>query len=88
MEIKTKFNLGDTVYYIENNKIHQGKVVRVETMSILNERTYNDGSVGTSQSYIETYKVLSNTYNRKKSFERYLLFAPQEELLEDLMLPF
>ena len=88
MEIKTKFNLGDTVYYIENNKIHQGKVVRVETMSILNERTYNDGSVGTSHSYIETYKVLSNTYNRKKSFERYLLFATQEELLEDLMLPF
>ena len=88
MEIKTKFNLGDTVYYIENNKIHQGKVVRVETMSILNERTYNDGSVGTSQSYIETYKVLSNTYKRKQSFECYLLFATQEELLEDLMLPF
>ena len=31
MEIKTKFNLGDTVYYIEDNKIHQGKVVRIDT---------------------------------------------------------
>ena len=88
MEIKTKFNLGDTVYYIENNKIHQGKVVRIDTTSVLNHYTYNDGSVGTSQSYIETYKVLSNTYKRKQSFERYLLFATQEELLEDLMLPF
>ena len=66
MDIKTKFNLGDTVYYIENNKIHQGKVVRIDTTSVLNQYTYNDGSVETSQSYIETYKVLSNTYNRKK----------------------
>ena len=88
MDIKTKFNLGDNVYYIENNKIHQGKVVRIDTTSVLNQYTYNNGSVETSQSYIETYKVLSNTYNRKKLFERYLLFATQEELLEDLMLPF
>ena len=88
MDIKTRFNLGDTVYYIENNKIHQGKVVRIDTTSVLNQYTYNNGSVETSQSYIETYKVLSNTYNRKKLFERYLLFATQEELLEDLMLPF
>ncbi|MBM0651012.1 hypothetical protein JMN10_05305 [Capnocytophaga genosp. AHN8471] len=88
MEIKTKFNLGDTVYYIENNKIHQGKVVRIDTTSVLNHYTYNDGSVETSQSYIETYKVLSNTYNRKQSFERHLLFATRQELLEDLMLPF
>ncbi|ATA69623.1 hypothetical protein [Capnocytophaga sputigena] len=88
MEIKTKFNLGDTVYYIENNKIHQGKVVRIDTTSVLNHYTYNDGSVKTSQSYIETYKVLSNTYNRKQSFERHLLFATRQELLEDLMLPF
>ena len=87
MEIKTKFNLGDTVYYIENNKIHQGKVVRIDTTSALNHRTYNDGSVNTSESYIETYKV-SNSEKRKQSFERYLLFATQEELLEDLMLTF
>ena len=45
MDIKTKFNLGDTVYYIENNKIHQGKVVRIDTTSVLNQYTYNDGSV-------------------------------------------
>ena len=87
MEIKTKFNLGDTVYYIENNKIHQGKVLRIDTTSVLNHYTYNDGSVKTSESYIETYKV-SNSEKRKQSFEHYLLFATQEELLEDLMLPF
>ena len=87
MEIKTKFNLGDTVYYIENNKIHQGKVVRIDTTSVLNHYTYTDGSVKNSESYIETYKV-SNSEKRNQSFERYLLFATQEELLEDLMLPF
>lgn len=87
MEIKTKFNLGDTVYYIENNKIHQGKVVRIDTTSVLNHYTYNSGSVKTSESYIETYKV-SNSEKRKQSFERYLLFATRQELLEDLMLPF
>ncbi|WP_314201224.1 hypothetical protein [Capnocytophaga sputigena] len=87
MEIKTKFNLGDTVYYIENNKIHQGKVVRIDTTSVLNHYTYNGGSLEIGESYIETYKV-SNSEKRKQSFERYLLFATQEELLEDLMLPF
>ena len=87
MEIKTKFNLGDTVYYIENNKIHQGKVVRIDTTSVLNHYTYNDGRLEIGESYIETYKV-SNSEKRKQSFERYLLFATQEELLEDLMLPF
>ena len=87
MEIKTKFNLGDTVYYIENNKIHQGKVVRIDTTSVLNHYTYNGGSLEIGESYIETYKV-SNSEKRKQSFERYLLFATQEELLEDLMLTF
>ena len=87
MEIKTKFNLGDTVYYIENNKIHQGKVVRIDTTSVLNHYTYNGGSLEIGESYIETYKV-SNSEKRKQSFERYLLLATQEELLEDLMLPF
>lgn len=87
MEIKTKFNLGDTVYYIENNKIHQGKVVRIDTTSVLNHYTYNGGSLEIGESYIETYKV-SNSEKRKQSFERYLFFATQEELLEDLMLPF
>ena len=87
MEIKTKFNLGDTVYYIENHKIHQGKVVRIDTTSVLNHYTYNGGSLEIGESYIETYKV-SNSEKRKQSFERYLLFATQEELLEDLMLPF
>ena len=87
MEIKTKFNLGDTVYYIENNKIHQGKVVRIDTTSVLNHYTYNGSSLEIGESYIETYKV-SNSEKRKQSFERYLLFATQEELLEDLMLPF
>lgn len=87
MEIKTKFNLGDTVYYIENNKIHQGKVVRIDTTSVLNHYTYNGGSLEIGESYIETYKV-SNSEKRKQSFERCLLFATQEELLEDLMLPF
>ncbi|WP_315037384.1 hypothetical protein [Capnocytophaga sputigena] len=87
MEIKTKFNLGDTVYYIENNKIHQGKVVRIDTTSVLNHYTYNGGSLEIGESYIETYKV-SNSEKRKQSFECYLLFATQEELLEDLMLPF
>lgn len=87
MEIKTKFNLGDTVYYIENNKIHQGKVVRIDTTSVLNHYTYNGGSLEIGESYIETYKV-SNSEKRKQSFERYLLFATQEELLEDLMFPF
>ena len=87
MEIKTKFNLGDTVYYIENNKIHQGKVVRIDTTSVLNHYTYNGGSLEIGESYIETYKV-SNSEKRKQSFERYLLFATQEELLEDLMLAF
>ena len=83
MEIKTKFNLGDTIYYIENNKIHQGKVVRIDTTSVLNHYTYNGGSLEIGESYIETYKV-SNSEKRKQSFERYLLFATQEELLEDL----
>ena len=87
MDIRTKFNLGDTVYYIENNKIHQGKVVRIDTTSVLNHYTYNGGSLEIGESYIETYKV-SNSEKRKQSFERYLLFATQEELLEDLMLPF
>lgn len=87
MEIKTKFNLGDTVYYIENNKIHQGKVVRIDTTNVLNHYTYNGGSLEIGESYIETYKV-SNSEKRKQSFERHLLFATQEELLEDLMLPF
>lgn len=87
MEIKTKFNLGDTVYYIENNKIHQGKVVGIDTTSVLNHYTYKGGSLEIGESYIETYKV-SNSEKRKQSFERYLLFATQEELLEDLMLPF
>ena len=30
MEIKTKFNIGDTVYYMKNNRVCKNKVSQIE----------------------------------------------------------
>ena len=86
MEIKTKFNLGDIVFYIDNSKIEQATVVSIETLSILYSHTKKDGEVFRLEKHNVIYNLSSAP--RKKWYEENQIFATRNELLDNLKLPF
>ena len=86
MEIKTKFNLGDIVLYIDNSQIEQATGVSIETASILYSHTKKDGEVFRLEKHNVIYNLSSAP--RKKWYEENQIFATRNELLDNLKLPF
>ena len=86
MDIRTKFNLGDIVFYIDNSKIEQATVVSIETSSILYSHTKKDGEVFRLEKHNVIYNLSSAP--RKKWYEENQIFATRNELLDNLKLPF
>jgi hypothetical protein len=82
MDIRTKFNLGDIVFYIDNGKIQQATVVSIETTSILYSHTKKDGEVFRLEKHNVIYNLSSAP--RKKWYEENQIFATEEELLATL----
>lgn len=73
MEIKTKYNIKDTVYFMYNNKAYEGKIINVYL-----KRDYK------SEDYTR-YTV--NVQDRNGNFIEILeenLFSSKEELLKSL----
>ena len=86
MEIKTKFNLGDIVFYIDNSKIEQATVLSIATSSNLYSHTKKDGEVFRLEKHNVIYNLSSAP--RKKWYEENQIFATRNELLDNLKLPF
>lgn len=72
MEIKTKFNLGQKVYLLWNNKVVcpqiEGIIVRVNTLG------YGEKDISITYELVEL----------DKRFDEEVLFATKEELLQSL----
>ena len=74
MEIKTKYNIGDTLWVIYDNK---AQTITVSNISIV---VYPDNKI--SINYIDT--VGSDTYDYKGTFPEDECFPSKEELKESL----
>nr|DAP08948.1 MAG TPA: hypothetical protein [Caudoviricetes sp.] len=81
MEIKTKFNLRDFVFYIDNGEIKQGIVEKIERVAVSDPYVYKE-TVKYCEVHYTTYKVSAVGFHKKLKFYEAQIFATQEELLE------
>ena len=84
MEIKTKLDLGDAVYFMRKNKIACGKIVSIKTTSELDESLAH--SLGSKTHIIYLAVVLENHkyIGIKLEIDEEFAFGTKKELLESL----
>lgn len=87
MDIRTKFNLRDFVFYIDNGKIQQGQIEKIVKVAVSEPYVYKE-TVKYCEVHYTTYKVLAVGFHKKLKFYEGQIFATKEELLEHLKLPF
>lgn len=79
MEIKTKYSIGDTVWYIEDNRVHKGKISKINN-TITSVMT---SKLGWYQK--TTYNLFNYfSFKPKKEYYENELFPSKEELFESL----
>ncbi len=84
MEIKTKLDLGDAVYFMSKNKVTSGKVMSIKTISELTHPSTN--LLGSKTHIIYLIDVLENHgYSGiKLEINEEFAFGTKKELLESL----
>ena len=84
MEIKTKLDLGDAVYFMSKNKVTCGKVMSIKTISELTNQSTN--LLGSKTHIIYLVDVLENHgYSGiKLEINEEFAFGTKEKLLESL----
>ena len=84
MEIKTKLDLGDAVYFMSKNKVTCGKVMSIKTISELTNPSTN--LLGSKTHIIYLVDVLENHgYSGiKLEINEEFAFGTKEKLLESL----
>ena len=80
MDVKTKFNRGDIVYYIENSKIKKGNV---EGLRIFYQSMSRDIGIFTNKSEEVHYWILDSDKFHKR-IEAYV-FATKESAIEHVL---
>jgi|GEM_PF-438067 len=83
MEIKTKFNLRDFVFYIDNGEIQQGQIEKIVKVAVSDPYVYKE-TVKYCEVHYTTYKVSAVGFRKKLKLYESQIFATQEELLEHL----
>ena len=73
MEIKTTFNIGDTVYYLKNSEIKKDTIREIRL-------TINDNQFGSS--VIGEEYLLGNIIGGSESYSGKYLFKSLEEMME------
>ena len=84
MEIKTKLDLGDAIYFMSKNKVTCGKVMSIKTISELTHPSTN--LLGSKTHIIYFVDVLENHgYSEiKLEINEEFAFGTKEKLLESL----
>lgn len=84
MEIKTKLDLGDAIYFMSKNKVACGKVISIKTISELTEPSTNSLESKTHIIYLvdvfEDHKYIGIKLEINEEFA----FETKEKLLESL----
>ena len=84
MEIKTKLDLGDAVYFMSKNKVTCGKVMSIKTISELTHPSTNSLDSRTHIVYL-AYVLENHKYiGIKLEIDEEFAFGTKKELLESL----
>ena len=79
MEVKTKYSIGDIVWYMEDNRIHKGKVSKINNI-ITSAVT---AKLGWYQK--TTYNLFNYfSFKPKHEYQEYELYPTKEELIKSL----
>lgn len=73
MKIETKYNIGDEVWFMHDNKVKSGTIIKID---VVLERDMNSQNVGKSVYY--------GLYNFISPYIEQRLFPTKEELLKSL----
>ena len=84
MEIKTKLDLGDAVYFMRKNKIAYGKIVSIKTTSELDESLAHSLESKTHIIYLVDILEDHKYIGIKLEISEELAFETKEKLLESL----
>ena len=84
MEIKTKLDLGHSIYFMSKNKVACGKIISIKTISELTEPSTN--SLESKTHIIYLVNVLENHkyFGVKLEINEEFAFVTKKELLESL----
>ena len=84
MEIKTKLDLGDALYFMSKNKVACGKVISIKTVSEINEPSTN--LLGSKTHIIYLVDVLEDHkyIGIKLEINEEFAFGTKEKLLKSL----
>ena len=84
MEIKTKLDLGHSIYFMSKNKVSCGKIISIKTISELTEPSTNSLESKTHIIYLvdvlEDHKYIGLKFEINEEFA----FETKKELLESL----
>lgn len=83
MDIRTKFNLRDFVFYIDNGKIQQGQIEKIVKVAVSEPYVYKE-TVKYCEVHYTTYKVSAVGFHKKLKLYEAQIFATEEELLATL----
>ena len=83
MDIRTKFNLKDFVFYIDNGKIQQGQIEKIVKVAVSEPYVYKE-IVKYCEVHYTTYKVSAVGFYKKLKLYEAQIFATEEELLATL----
>jgi hypothetical protein len=88
MEIKIKYNIKDTVYFIHNNQIICGQIysLKIEAESVFGKQLHNSNAEKIS--YIISYKIVCEETRCNNAMENYfsesILFSTEEECIKNI----
>ena len=79
MEVKTKYSIGDTVWYMKDNRIHKGKISKINN-TITSTVTSNLGWYQKTTYHLFNYF----SFKPKQEYQEHELYPTKEELIKSL----
>ena len=84
MEIKTKLDLGHSIYFMSKNKVACGKIISIKTISELTEPSTNSLESKTHILYLVDVLEDRKYFGAKLEINEEFAFETKKELLESL----
>ena len=78
MGIETKYNIGDKVFFIQENAVHQGFINEIAVY------VSNDGYSDVQREYYDIRSYEKAIYKEYKKVNQSLIYKTKEELLKSL----
>ena len=84
MEIKTKLDLGHSIYFMSKNKVTSGKIISIKIISELTHKSTNSLEIKTHIIYLADVLEDHKYIGIKLEIDEEFAFGTKKELLESI----